>query len=424
MSETAIRVEHISKVYRLYQGRADRLKDALHLTRKKRYAEYYALSDVNFSVKKGETVGLIGTNGAGKSTLLKLITGVLTPSAGQIEVNGKISALLELGAGFNQEYTGMENIYFNGMLLGYTREQMEERIPKIVEFAGIGDYIHQPVKSYSSGMFARLAFAMAINVEPDILIVDEALSVGDIYFQSRCFKKMDEIKKSGTTILLVTHDMNNVVKYCDKVVLLNHGKVIKEGAPKQMVDIYKQILVNQYDEADENGHAQKDIQAAEESWMSQMSVNDENVLYGSGKAKIIDFGFFDDKGKITGIVLKKNVFSIKMKVKFFEDIEYPVFAYTVKDVRGTEVTGTNTMFEKLDFPLAKKGEVYVVTFTQKALLQGGDYLMSFGCTGYENGEFTVYDRLYDVAGLNIVSEQNTVGSFDMDSSVFVERVEQ
>ena len=226
MSDFAINIEHISKVYKLYRGRADRLKDALHLTRRQTYQDYYALSDVNFTVQKGETVGLIGTNGAGKSTLLKIVTGVLTPSGGQVEVNGRISALLELGAGFNNEYTGLENIYFNGTLLGYTREQMEERVPRIIEFAGIGDYINQPVKMYSSGMFARLAFAMAINVEPDILIVDEALSVGDIYFQSKCFKKMDEIKKNGTTVLLVTHDMSSVVKYCDRVVVLNHGKVV------------------------------------------------------------------------------------------------------------------------------------------------------------------------------------------------------
>lgn len=420
MSELAISVENISKVYKLYRGRADRLKDALHLSRKKSYQEYHALSDVNFQVKKGETVGLIGTNGAGKSTLLKLITGVLTPSAGQIEVNGKISALLELGAGFNYEYTGLENIYFNGTLLGYTKEQMEERVPKIIEFAGIGDYINQPVKTYSSGMFARLAFAMAINVEPDILIVDEALSVGDIYFQSKCFKKMDEIKRNGTTILLVTHDMSSVVKYCDKVVVLNHGKVIKEGNPKEMVDIYKKILVNQYDENEPEEQAK--LQVKKDSWMSQLSINEENVLYGSGKARIVDFGFFDDDDQITGMILKKNRFKIKMKVEFFEDVEYPIFAFTIKNARGAEVTGTNSMFERLEVPLARKGETYIVTFIQKAMLQGGDYLMSFGCTGYEDGEFTVYDRLYDVANLTIVSEQDTVGMFDIDSEVTIERV--
>jgi len=420
MSELAISVEHISKVYKLYRGKVDRLKDALHIGGKKNYQEYHALSDVSFEVKKGETVGLIGTNGAGKSTLLKTITGVLTPSSGQIEVNGKISALLELGAGFNQEYTGLENIYFNGTLLGYTREQMEERVPKIIEFAGIGDYINQPVKTYSSGMFARLAFAMAINVEPDILIVDEALSVGDIYFQSKCFKKMDEIKRNGTTILLVTHDMSSVVKYCDKVVVLNHGKVIKEGNPKEMVDIYKKILVNQYDE--NAPEEQEKFEIEKDTWASHLSLNEENVLYGSGKARIVDFGFFDKDDQITGMVLKKNEFKIKMKVTFLEDIEYPIFAFAIKNARGAEVTGTNTMFERLEVPLAKKGETYVVTFTQKALLQGGDYLMSFGCTGYDDGEFTVYDRLYDVANLTIVSEQDTVGTFDIDSKVEIEKI--
>lgn len=421
MSENAIKVEHISKVYKLYRGRADRIKDALHLTRSKTYQEYYALKDVNFEVKKGETVGLIGTNGAGKSTLLKLITGVLTPSRGQIEVNGRISALLELGAGFNYEYTGMENIYFNGTLMGYTKEQMDEKVPAIVEFAGIGDYIYQPVKTYSSGMFARLAFAMAINVEPDILIVDEALSVGDIYFQSKCFKKMDEIKRRGTTVLLVTHDMSSVVKYCDKVVVLNHGAVIKEGNPKEMVDIYKKILVNQYDETGEKDKGKLTVK--NDSWMKQLSINEENVLYGSGKAKITDFGFFDENDNLTGMILKKSIFKIKMKVEFLQDIEYPIFAFTIKNAKGVEVTGTNSMFEKLEVPLAKKGETYVITFTQKALLQGGEYLMSFGCTGYENGEFTVYDRLYDVAGITIVSEQDTVGSFDMDSIVTAKKLE-
>lgn len=417
MSENAISVKNISKVYKLYRGRADRIKDALHLSRKKTYQEYYALNNVSFDVKKGETVGLIGTNGAGKSTLLKLITGVLTPSDGMIEVNGKVSALLELGAGFNYEYTGIDNIYFNGTLMGYTKEQMDEKVEQIVEFAGIGDYINQPVKSYSSGMFARLAFAMAINVEPDILIVDEALSVGDIYFQSKCFKKMDEIKRNGTTVLLVTHDMSSVVKYCDKVVVLKSGQVVKEGNPKEMVDIYKKILVNQYDEKKEASKEKDALKIEKGSWMSQISLNHENVLYGSGKARIVDFGFFDEKNQITSMILKKASFKICMKVTFNENVEYPIFAYTVKNARGAEVTGTNSMFERMEVPLAKKGETYEITFTQRALLQGGDYLISFGCTGYENGEFTVYDRMYDVANLTIVSEQDTVGSFDMDSKV-------
>ncbi len=219
--------------------------------------------------------------------------------------------------------------------------------------------------------------------------------------------------------------MSSVIKYCDKVVVMNHGRVVREGSPRQMVDIYKKILVNQYDENEEDGDrsAGKALAVEEGSWMSHLSLNDENVLYGNGKAEIVDFGFFDESGRITGMILKKSVFSFKVKVKFFEDIEYPIFTYTVKNAKGAEITGTNTMFEKVDFPLAKKGEQYVVTFTQKALLQGGEYLVSFGCTGYEDGQFTVYDRHYDVANLTIVSEQNTVGTFDMDSGVTVERVE-
>ncbi len=428
--EYAINVDNISKIYKLYRGKSDRLKDALHLTRKRSYEEYYALSNLSFQVEKGQTVGLIGTNGAGKSTLLKIITGVLSPSRGQVEVNGKVSALLELGAGFNDEYTGMENIYFNGTLMGYTKEQMEEKVPQILEFAGIGDYINQPVKTYSSGMFARLAFAMAINVEPDILIVDEALSVGDIFFQSKCFKKMDEIKQNGTTILLVTHDMSNVVKYCDKVVVLDHGKKVKEGNPKQMVDIYKKILVNQYDETEgdlpkEQAADTKIVRqegAFDDTWMSKLSLNEENVIYGNGKARIVDFGLFDERDQITGLILKKMPFAIRVKVTFDEDVEYPIFAFTIKNARGVEITGTNSMFEKVELPLAKKGETYVVEFKQRALLQGGEYLLSFGCTGFENGEFTVYDRKYDVVNLSIVSEQNTVGEFDIDSTVTVERV--
>ena len=370
--EKVIDIRHISKVYKLYDNPKDRLLDALKLTRKQKYKEYRALDDISFCVHKGETVGLIGTNGAGKSTLLKIITGVLTQTSGEVEVHGKISALLELGAGFNGEYTGIENIYLNGQMMGYTREQMDERIQSIIDFAGIGDFINQPVKTYSSGMFARLAFAVAINVDPDILIVDEALSVGDIYFQAKCFKKMDEIKKKGTTVLLVTHDMSSVISYCDRAVILNKGHYVKEGNAKEMVDIYKKILVNQYDENEtENGGEKKSA-----------------IAY-----------------------LKES------------DGTDWIFTYTFKNVRGVDITGTNTMFERVDVELAKAGEVYEVTFAQKAMMQGGEYMMSFSCTGFENGEFVVHQRLYDITKVAIVSEQDTVGFFDLDSKVTVEKLQ-
>ena len=237
-----IDVKDVTKIYRLYDKPIDRLKESISPTHKNYHRDFYALSGVSFSVEKGQSVGIIGTNGSGKSTMLKIITGVLTQSSGEVQVNGTISALLELGAGFNMDYTGIENIYMNGTMMGFSRKEMDEKLPEILEFADIGDFVYQPVKSYSSGMFVRLAFALSINVEPEILIVDEALSVGDVFFQAKCYHRMDELRKNGTTILMVTHDMGSVMKYCDKVVLLNKGEKVAEGAPGEMVDLYKKIL--------------------------------------------------------------------------------------------------------------------------------------------------------------------------------------
>ena len=209
--ENAIEVKNVTKIYRLYDKPADRLKESLSIAKRNYHKDFYALRDVSFEVKKGESVGIIGTNGSGKSTILKIITGVLTPSEGNVTVKGRISALLELGAGSNMEYTGIENIYMNGTMMGYSRSDMDARLQEILDFADIGDFVYQPVKSYSSGMFVRLAFALAINVDPEILIVDEALSVGDIFFQAKCYRRMDELRKKGTTILMVTHDMSSVL---------------------------------------------------------------------------------------------------------------------------------------------------------------------------------------------------------------------
>ena len=244
-NKKAIQVQHLTKMYKLYDKPSDRLKESLGLSRKKKYREHYALRDVNFDINEGECVGIIGTNGSGKSTILKIITGVLSPTEGEVKVNGRISALLELGAGFNMEYTGLENIYLNGTMIGFTKEEIDARLDDILSFADIGDFIHQPVKMYSSGMFVRLAFAVAINIDPEILIVDEALSVGDVFFQAKCYHKFEEFKNQGKTILIVSHDLSSISKYCDKVVLLNKGQMLDEGNPKEMVDMYKQLLVNQ-----------------------------------------------------------------------------------------------------------------------------------------------------------------------------------
>ena len=248
MGDVAIQVEHLSKMYKLYNKPSDRLKEALGMKVKVR--EHFALNDVNFQVSRGETVGIIGTNGSGKSTVLKIITGVVSPTKGEVKVDGRISALLELGAGFNGEYSGLENVYLNGTMIGFSKEEIDSKLDDILTFADIGDFIYQPVKTYSSGMFVRLAFAVAINIDPDILIVDEALSVGDVFFQAKCYRKFEEFKQKGKTIVFVSHDLNSISRYCDRVILLNKGNILDEGDPKKIVDLYKKILV-QRDEVPE-----------------------------------------------------------------------------------------------------------------------------------------------------------------------------
>lgn len=426
MSDYAISVEHVEKMYKLYDKPTDRLKESLGLTRKKKYKEHYALHDVNFQVNKGETVGIIGTNGSGKSTILKIITGVLNPTAGEVKVNGRISALLELGAGFNMEYTGIENVYLNGTMIGFTREEIDAKLNDILEFADIGDFVYQPVKTYSSGMFVRLAFAVAINIDPEILIVDEALSVGDVFFQAKCYHKFEEFKKLGKTILFVSHDLGSIGKYCDRVVLLNQGVKLNEGKPKEMIDIYKKLLVNQYvddDETEKEQENESDNENTKEesgTWKDMTTSNPDIVEYGNGLATIIDYGIKDAVGNMSNAIEKGSDFTIMFKVKFSEKVSDPIFAITIKDLKGTEITGTNTMFEKIDTGTVNKNEVRSVSFTQNMNLQGGDYLVSLGCTGYRDGEFTVYHRLYDVFNITVISNKNTVGYYDMNSEIVVE----
>ena len=422
MLETAIKITNISKVYKLYDKPTMRVKEALSIRKKKYHKNFVALKNISFEVKHGEMLGIIGKNGAGKSTLLKIITGVLTPSSGSVEVNGKISALLELGAGFNPEYTGLENIYLNGTMMGFTREEIENKLNNIIEFADIGDFIYQPVKTYSSGMFARLAFAVAINVNPDILIIDEALSVGDVFFQAKCYKRLDELKKSGKTILFVTHDMGSIMKYCNRAIIINEGVIAEEGAPKEMIDIYKKILVGQYAETENQGSVSEgslNEQGMVEgsSWKDYMLINPNYEEYGDFRAKIIDFGIFDKDNKITNTIYKMDYFTIKMKVQFYETIENPIFAFSIKNTKGIEITGTNTIIEKVDTKIVEKNEIIEVSFKQKMTLQGGQDLLLLGCTGYEQDNLVVYHRLYDICCLNIIADKTTVGYCDLDSSV-------
>lgn len=431
-SEYAITVKDVTKIYRLYDKPIDRLKESLHPLHKEYHKKFFALDKVSFQVKKGETVGIIGTNGSGKSTVLKIITGVLSPTTGEVEVAGTISALLELGAGFNMDYTGIENIYMNGTMMGFSHKEMDAKLSDILEFADIGDFVYQPVKTYSSGMFVRLAFALAINVEPEILIVDEALSVGDVFFQSKCYRRMEEIRRNGTTILMVTHDMGSIIKYCDKVVLLNKGSFIAEGSAGHMVDLYKKILANQLDVLDEELEAIRDNSSPEGKkavsfdhgekreqglMKDKLTINSNRTEYGDGRAEIYDLGLFDERGTLTNLLLKGESFVIKEKIRFYTEIQSPIFTYTIKDKKGMDLTGTNTMFEGTEVRPVKAGDIYEISFTQRMTLQGGEYLLSISCTGFEQGEHVVYHRLYDVANITVISNKNTVGVYDMESEV-------
>lgn len=463
----AIRVKDVSKLYKLYERNSDRLKDALGFSKHSRYKEHYALHHLSFDISRGETVGIIGTNGAGKSTILKIITGVVSPTEGSLEIDGRISALLELGAGFNQEYTGLENIYLNGTMMGYTREEVDAKLDSILSFADIGEFVHQPVKMYSSGMFVRLAFALAINIDPEILVVDEALSVGDVFFQNKCYKKFDDFKAEGKTILFVSHDLSSITKYCDRVILLNKGEMLAEGTPKDMVNLYKKILTGAGEEIDafdrlqekdadgfpvdpadkesetgmhnttglscaagtnktsgtsvKTGTESEPAAAAKYLWKSHYRKNPDVEEYGDRQAEIVDYAVLDDSGRFSSSIIKGTRFTIKSKIYFNEDVKDPIFTFTFKTIKGVDVTGTNTMFEKVVVPLAKAGETYVATFEQDMNLQGGEYLLSLSCTGFIDGELHAYHRCYDLLNITVISDKNTVGFYDMNSVTTVER---
>ena len=434
----AVSVKNLTKIYQLYNKPIDRLKEAINPFRKNYHRDFYALNDISFDVEKGESFGIIGVNGSGKSTLLKILTGVLNKTSGEVKVDGKIAALLELGAGFNMDYTGIENIYMNGTMMGFSKKEMDEKLDKIIEFADIGDFIYQPVKQYSSGMFVRLAFALSIAVEPEILIVDEALSVGDVFFQTKCYKRMDELKEKGTTIIMVTHDLGAVIKYCDRTMVLNSGKQIAIGTPHEMVDLYKKILagqevtVNDYAavleevyviKKNENSDGAGDKQDAgvklEKPLKESMSINPHADIYGDMKAEFIDFGIIDQKGNPATVIVKGESFTIREKIRMNEEIKNPIFTWTLKDKRGTDLTGTNTMLEKIDTGVGEKGRVYDVSFTQKMRLQGGEYLLSMSCTSFEGDELKVHHRMYDILSLTVLINENKVGIFDSESKVTI-----
>jgi len=427
----AIEVDNLTKVYHLYDRPQDRLKEALNPFKKSYHHDFYAMQDVSLQIKKGETVGIIGKNGAGKSTLLKMITGVLNPTHGEVRTYGTIASLLELGAGFNPEMTGLENIYLNGTLMGFTHAQMEEKVDAILAFADIGEFIHQPVKMYSSGMFARLAFSVSINVEPDILIVDEALSVGDMAFQMKCFKKFQDFQAEGKTILFVTHALDTVIRYCSRGIVIDGGKVVFDNTPKLAVDAFKKILSgNFYGKEDAMKEVKEETAkptehtkplGKEQLLKASFDTHRERDTYGNNKAVITDYGITDSSGTPTAILDYNSEFKIVMEVTFNQTITEPIFAFTIKDLKGLEITGTNTLMKHTLTGTFAKGERVTVSFIQKANLQLGKYALSLGCVAINETGVEVFNRVYDAILFEVIGSVQMVGFYDLQSHITVEK---
>ena len=427
--ETVLEIKGLTKEYKMFARKKDRLLEAV-LPFYNRHGSFRALNNLNLELKKGDILGILGRNGAGKSTLLKMITGVVFPTSGTIERKGKISSLLELGTAFNMELTGEENIYQHGEVFGLSREEIEAKKPEIIEFADIGDHLYQPVKTYSSGMFARLAFACAINVDPDILIVDEVLSVGDMAFQLKCFKKFEEFKKQGKTILFVTHSVNDVIRNCNRAIIISDGTKIYDGDVKTGVDKYKKMIVG-LDE--DNSNKEKEEKQKElnskitkketeelQNWKQYFSGNDKLLTYGNGKAEIIDYGVFDLDGNIQTVINNNDEYLIKMKVKFNRDIEEPIFAISVKDIKGLELAGVNTKEYKTKTGSYKKGDIVTVEFKQSIPLNPDKYTLSFGCTKFNSkGDLEVFDRKYDAIFLEVLGYRACLGLLDLKTEINV-----
>lgn len=366
---TALRVENVSKQYRIYATPADRLKESLTRGRMKRHQEFWALKDISFEIEKGTTTGIIGPNGSGKSTLLQIITGTLEPTHGDVFYDGRIAALLELGAGFNPEFTGLENCYLNASLLGFSRRETDALLPEIERFAEIGQFIHQPVKTYSSGMYVRLAFSIAISASPDILIVDEALAVGDAIFQHRCMRRIKEMQESGVTIFFVSHDPNAIRALCSRAILLNGGQAIADGDPPDVLNRYQKIIMAR-EEAFDTGAAQSGASTVPDVLRENErppEVHDDPALrplfrHGDGTAQVLSVELLDAKAHPIEMVESGEAVALRFQVRFAKDAEDPVLGFLIRNRHGIHLYGTNTDLQGLHFGTVTAGEVLEITF--------------------------------------------------------------
>ncbi len=418
---TALRVENVSKQYRIYEHPGDRLKESLTRGRWKRHREFWALRDVTFEVERGTTTGVVGPNGSGKSTLLQIITGTLEPTHGSVEHEGRIAALLELGAGFNPEFTGLENIHLNAQLLGFSRRETERLLPEIERFAEIGDFLDQPVKTYSSGMYIRLAFAIAVAADPQILIVDEALSVGDAVFQHRCLRRIKQMQEQGATILFVSHDTHAVRALCSRAILLNGGRVISDGSPADVLKRYQRIIMSReaaYEAGRLDGASEGEAEevAPEELNFKPLSYS---YRHGEGSAEILSVELLDGARRPVELVETGEAALVRVRARLNRDADNPVCGFLIRNRHGIHVYGTNTEIQQADFGWVRAGEIIEATFGFNCWLGTGEFSLT---AAVHSAGAVSFDWVDDCVYFRVVSPTLIEGVANLNASVTTRRL--
>ena len=401
---SAVTVTGLSKTYRPYATPGVRLKQLLLSVFSSRADRGFdALKGVNLCVRKGQTVGILGKNGSGKSTLLQCICGIVQPTVGSVVVNGRIAALLELGAGFDKDFTGRENLYLNAAMLGLTAEQTEQRLDDILRFAAIGEYIDQPVTTYSSGMYVRLAFAIAAHIEPEILVIDEALAVGDIYFRAKCFDRLGLLRDQGVTTIIVTHDTNVVLNFCDQAYLLDRGCVVAEGAPQDVVGAYRKLAFSP------------------DSPLLELDTNPHEVRYGDGEAVITEVGLYNRQNEVLQGVQQGEHVAIRMRVHFKQAVQQPVFTYFIRDIQGIIIAGTNTLMQNIAVEPGVENSWVEITFDQIMRLAAGKYLLTLTCSSLLNGTRVMHDHRDNHLYFEVYSQRKVLGKVDLQPAISIRR---
>jgi lipopolysaccharide transport system ATP-binding protein len=416
---TAISLRDVSKAYRIYARPTDRLKEVL-LRGRTYHQDFWALREISLEVPTGTTFGIIGQNGSGKSTLLQIMAGIVRPSSGAVQVNGRVAALLELGAGFNSEFTGRENVFINGSILGFSRQEMERRFEAIARFAEIGPFIEQPVKTYSSGMVLRLAFAVAANVDPDILLIDEHLSVGDTMFQRRCFQRMEEFQKRGKTIVLVSHDIGLARNFCQRVILLDRGRVVQGGNPLTVANIYEELVCRREDEylrwlRGESPEGGTPGWSGDEL-ASMAPADDPDPLeevteyrYGTRDAEITRIELLNQERMPTVVAETGKQYIAALTIRFHQRIEQPFVGMNIDTIRGVKVCGLNSRHMNIDLGPQEAGGTLTVEFHHTMHLNPGTYFYSFGVQEWREGHVRPLDRRNGALRFRVVGGRHYIG---------------